>query len=957
MTDPCDIRIRLEVLGPLLAWRGNEATRLGPVQQRVVLGILALHANRSLGREQLIEAVWGEEPPAYAVNLLQKNVSALRRSLEPVRPADGKSRVLTWSDAGYRLTLPDGGLDLADFDRELARAGAARATGDLPTASRALHTALRLWRGPLLDGLAGPLLDAERDRLAERRIGAIEDRIEIDLALGENRDLVAELRRLVAEHPLRERLRGLLMQALHRSGQRADALAAYRETHDYLYAELGVGPGAELQQLHRRLLDGDPELNAPAPAAPAATAQRTVPAHRPPTPAQLPHGMADFTGRQRQLARLDELLGREDATPIAMIIGTAGVGKTSLAVHWAHRVSERFPDGQLYVNLRGFDAHGSAVEPGDALRGFFDAFAVPNAQVPARLEDQAALYRSLLAGRRILVVLDNARDSEQIGPLLPGAPGCAVVVTSRRRLAGVAAAGADVLSLDLLAPGEARELFSRRVGTARVAAEPVAFDAIVAACARLPLALAIVAARAAVYPEQSLTALATDLREAAGGLDAFVGENAANDARAVLSWSYHRLGPAAARLFRLLGLHRRPDIATAAAASLAGVTVSEARRLLRELTSAHLVEEVTPGRFGFHDLLRAYAKEQTLETDSDAERRAAVLRLLDHYLHTAWLADRTLYPYRQPIHVEPADLATVVPRIDGAAEALVWFMGEHATLLAAVEQAEAEDFPWHASRLTWCITAFLNYQGKWHDWAVVLRIALAATRQVGDVDGQAETHRLLSLACLLQGLLTDAEAQAKLALDLFDELGDREGQARLHLDYSRVLERQGDLVAGLEHAELALELFRAAGEPSGEADALNWVGWFHSRSGFHQQALDYCHQSLDLHRRLGDDPRQADTWDTLGFANHHLGNSDAAMACYEKALGLWRELGDRYEVATTTLRMGNAQHATGDLQAARKLWLQARTILDELGHPLGEQLSAWLAEPPSSSTIEGIHYV
>nr|BFE74350.1 hypothetical protein GCM10020092_076510 [Actinoplanes digitatis] len=501
----------------------------------------------------------------------------------------------------------------------------------------------------------------------------------------------------MAEHPLRERLRGLLMQALYRSGQRADALAAFRETHDYLYAELGVGPSAELQQLHRRLLDGDPELNAPTPAAPVAPAQRTMPAHRPPTPAQLPHGMADFTGRQRQLTRLDELLGREDATPIAMIIGTAGVGKTSLAVHWAHRVSDRFPDGQLYVNLRGFDAHGSAVEPGDALRGFFDAFAVPNAQVPARLEDQAALYRSLLAGRRILVVLDNARDSEQIGPLLPGAPGCAVVVTSRRRLAGVAAAGADVLSLDLLAPGEAREFFSRRVGAARVAAEPVAFDAIVAACARLPLALAIVAARAAVYPEQSLTALATDLREAVSGLDAFVGENPANDARAVLSWSYRGLGPAAARLFRLLGLHRRPDIATAAAASLAGVTVSEARRLLRELTSAHLVEEATPGRFGFHDLLRAYAKEQTLEIDSAAERRAAVLRLLDHYLHTAWLADRTLYPYREPIHVEPADPATVVPRLDGTAEALVWFMGEHATLLAAVEQAEAEDFPLHAS--------------------------------------------------------------------------------------------------------------------------------------------------------------------------------------------------------------------------------------------------------------------
>jgi DNA-binding SARP family transcriptional activator/tetratricopeptide (TPR) repeat protein len=932
--------VRLEILGPLQAWHGDLAVNLGPVQQRVVLGVLCLHANRSIGREQLIDAVWGETAPAYAVNLLQKSISGLRRALEPVRSARAKSSLLSWTDAGYLLSLPAGGLDLEVFDRELARGRAARAAGDLATASAALHAGLRLWRGPVLDGLSSPLLTVERERLDERRISALEDRIEVDLALGVEDDLVTELRTLVAQHPLRERLRGLLMRALYRAGRPAEALTAYREAHQYLLAELGVEPTAELQRLHLRILRNDPELTS-GPAAARPVTASTVAASTvapPPTPAQVPHGLHDFTGREAELDRLNALVDNDHAVVIATVTGTAGVGKTALAVQFAHRVSHRFPDGQLYVNLRGFGPRGSAVDPSEALRGFLEALAVPAQHIPARLEELAALYRSRLAGRRMLVVLDNASDTQQVQPLLPGSAGCLVVVTSRRRLPGLVAAGAVPVPVDLLTADESRDLLRRRIGEDRVAATPAAVNDLVAACARLPLALAIVAARAAVYPEHSLTALAGELRQARGGLDAFVGEDPASDARAVLSWSYHLLSPEAARLFRLLGVHPGPNLAAPAAASLAGLPQSAVRRLLAELAGAQMLEERTPGRFAFHDLLRAYANEQFLEVETATERHAAIGRVLEHYLYTAHAADRRLYPYRVRVELGTPDPATTVLDFADQGGALTWFMTEHPVLLAAIDLAAEHGFAVHASKLTWAITAFLNYQGKWHDWAVCLRVALDACHRLGDRPGEALAHRLLNLAYLQQGLLDEGDAHAKLAEDLFGELGDASGQGRLHLDYSRVLERRNEYPEALERSRLALELYRSAGDRAGEADALNWVGWFLSRLGRHEEALTYCQQSLDLHRILGDWPTQADTWDALGYVHHHLGHYDDAIASYEQALALWRDLGDRYEVATTLVRLGDSLHAAGDLDSARRIWQQAGIILDELGHPQAAQV-------------------
>ncbi|HEU4422907.1 MAG TPA: BTAD domain-containing putative transcriptional regulator [Pilimelia sp.] len=948
--------VRLEVLGPLQAWQGDSRLSLGPVQQRVVLAVLALHANRPLGREQLIEAIWGPAAPAYAVNLLQKHVSRLRRVLEPTRPTEGPSQLLSWTGAGYQLSIPADRLDLDVFDREVSRARAARAAGDLPGAAQALHAALGLWRGPAFDGLTSPLLDAERDRLAERRISALEERIEIDLAVGNDQDLVAELRQLVADHPLRERLRGLLMLALYRSGRQGDALAAFREAHRYLLDELGVEPTAQLQELHRRILANDPSLAAPAvahspPAGGISTGGGpTVAApteHRLPTPAQLPHGMPDFTGRDAELDRLHALLAGDGgdsgrAVMITAIAGTAGVGKTSLAVHWAHQVSHRFPDGQLYVNLRGFDPNGSAMEPGEALRGFLDAFGVPSQRTPVSLEAQAALYRSLLAGRRVLVLLDNARDTDQVRPLLPGSPGCLVLVTSRSRLSGLVTAGAVPLALDLLTATEARDLLIRRLGKDRVGAEPEAVDDIITACARLPLALSIVAARAAVHPRFTLAALADELREARGGLDAFVGEDAATDARAVLSWSYRMLSDPAARLFRLLGLHPGPDISASAVASLVGLPPARVRPLLGELTSAHLLEERTPGRFGFHDLLRAYATEQTHTLDTEADRRAATERVLDHYLHTAHAADRLLYAYREPFALASPGPGVTPVTFTGSEQALAWFTAEHQVLLAAVDLAAEAGFDTHTWQLAWRITAFLNYQGHWHDWAASQCTALEAARRMADRNGQALTHQLLGIAYMQLGRFDDASTHAQQAVDLFGELGHQVDKAHSHLGLGWVLGHQGRDAEALIQAQQALELFQAAGDKAGEADALSWVGRYHAQLGDHKQALISCQRSLDLNKEFQDRPQLVNTWYSLGYAHYQLGHNDEAITCYQRALELWRNLGDRDGESRTLVHLGDAYHATGDTDSARAFWRQALKILDELGHADAERLRAKL---------------
>jgi tetratricopeptide (TPR) repeat protein len=640
-------------------------------------------------------------------------------------------------------------------------------------------------------------------------------------------------------------------------------------------------------------------------------------------PAQLPADVHGFTGRRDQLRRLGELVG----STIIAVSGTAGVGKTALAVHWAHTVADRFPDGQLYVNLRGFDPGGRVMDPADAIRGFLDALGVPPERVPVGLDAQAGLYRSLLAEKRLLIVLDNARDTEQIRPLLPATGTCLAVVTSRNTLTGLSVAyGAHSLLLDMVSPGEAREILARRLDTERVRADPAATDEIVLACARLPLALAIAAARSdqTRFP---LAVLAADLRDAAQRLDILDAGDPGSQIRAVFLCSYTALTPPAARLFRLLGLHPGPDIDTVAAAHLAGHPTAQTRRLLAELVQASMLTEYRPGRYVFHDLLRTYAGEQAYAEDTDQQRHSAVSGLLDYYLNTAQAGSRLLSPSGRPI-----EMASPLPLTD-VTQALDWFTTERPVLLAAIELAAGNGFEAHAWQLFWSLDTFLYRRGHWHDRVAAGRAAATAAGRLADPAARQRTHRLLGEAYTELHRFEDAHVQLDQALTVAAESGDHAALGETHSSLAVLCGRQGDHRRAYDHACAAVDEFQAAGDQAGEAWALNQVGWQNTCSAKHEQALVSAHRALRLHRNLGDRAKEAACWDTIGYAHHHLGHHAEAVTHYLNALTVYRDLGDRYGTAEVLKHLGDTHRATGDMSAARDTWQQALTILDDLDHP------------------------
>lgn len=937
--------LRFGVLGPLRAWQGESVVDLGPVQQRVVLAVLLLQAGHPIGRPQLISAIWGDAPPAHAVNLVQRHVSGLRRALGLGRSGAGSPCRLAWVDAGYVLSVPSGTVDLEIFESELGQARAARAAGNLRETAAALHSALAIWRGPLCDGLSSPFLDAQRDRLAESRTSLTEDRLELDLQLGGHGDLIAELRGLVTEHPLRERLRGLLMLALYRAGRQADALAAFRDARRCLNDELGVEPAAGLQELHQRILAADPQLAPPVPAQAVLTGGAGV-AHPALAPAQLPHSIPDFTDRDAEIAALNALLpghgpGGDGPVVIATIAGTAGVGKSALAVHWGHLVRGHFPDGQLYADLRGFDPAGPAMEPAVAVRAFLDAFAVAPDRIPVDLDAQGALYRSILAGRRVLIILDNARDGSQVRPLLPGTPGCFVVVTSRSQLIDLAAAdGAHSVPLDLLPPEEARRLITRRLGPDQVAAERGAVDQIIGACVGLPLALSVVISRAAANRRLPLAGLAEELRATHGGLDALDAGDTRTDVRAVFSWSYQALSRPAAHLFRLLGLHTGPDIGAPAAASLAGERTSRTRARLAELTRASLLTERSYGRFVIHDLLHAYAGELAAAHDPAPDRRAAIHRLLDHYLYTACRADELLHPHREDaIALAPA-VGVNPQQLSSHGEAMAWLETEYQVLLAALRQAAAEGFDVHAWQLAWALGSFFDRRALWHDAAAYQRAALEAAVRLGDPHGQAASHGCLAYAYIRLNRLEDARAHLVAALRLYEQLGDNTGQAHAHRSLAWVFDGLGGYQVALAHVQRAFELFRAGGLRTGQAKALNGVGWFSVQLGDPAEGLTHCQRALALQRTIEDQLGQADTLDSIAVAYHRLGRYPEAAAHYREALDLYRDFGNRSDEAQTWVSLGDTYLAAGDSGSAGTAWGNALAIFDELGHPDAAKIGA-----------------
>jgi len=917
------------------------------VQQRAVLAMLALHLNVAVSTDFLVDGLWGDQAPASALNIVQSYISRLRKALQAATEVDRVGgAMLQRRGPGYLLELDPKLVDLYRFQR-LVREGTQALRPAPARAASTLREALDLWRGrPLAEFAEQPFAQAEIPRLEQQQLSALEAWLEAELALGRHGEVVGELETLVGEHPLHEGLHGLLMLALYRSGRQAEALGVYQRVRRRLADELGIDPGGPLQQLHQQILRTDPALTA--------TASGASTHESGPVPRQLPAPVRHFTGRTAELAVLDALLTEATVAGapvvISAIAGTAGIGKTTLAVHWAHRVADRFPDGQLYVNLRGFDPGGSPMTPAEAVRGFLDALAVPSERLPVELDAQAALYRSRLAGRQMLVVLDNARDTAQVLPLLPGTPGCLVLVTSRNRLTGlIAAAGAQPLPLDLFTEVEAEALLARRLGPARLAAEPQATRDIITACARLPLALTLVAARVAAQPTFPLATLAGELRDTHARLNALAGQDGpAADVRSVFSWSYRHLGDPVARLFRLLGLHPGPHLTAAAAASLAGLPLSRVRPLLAELVGTHLLAEPTPGRYAFHDLLRAYATEQAHTVDTEADRHAAIHRLLDHYLHTGHAAVRLLHWVRIPMTPAPQQPGVTLADLPDAGQALAWFAAEHPALLAAIDYAASAGFHTHAWQLVWSIEMFFDWQGHWHDWVAAGRTALAVGRQLADPLPQAVAHRSLAGAYIRLGSHTEAVDHAQQALALFEGLDDRGGQAHVHLSLTRVLERQGCHAEALHHAQRALQLFQALDDRDGQARALNAVGWFHALLGDHQQALTHCQQALALFQETGDRQGEASAWDSLGLTHSHLGHHTEALDCYRQAVELFQRLGARYYQASALAALGDAEHAADHPVDARDAWRQALTILDQLAHPDAEAVRNKLHDPDDS---------
>jgi DNA-binding SARP family transcriptional activator/tetratricopeptide (TPR) repeat protein len=903
---------QFSVLGPVEARDEGRAVDLGPARQRHVLAGMLIDANHVVPLDELVTRVWGEDAPLRAARTLQSYLSRLR----PVLSAAGVA--IGHRSGGYVVEVAEESVDLHRFRRLAADA---RDAADDATATALLREALVAWRGSPLAGLDTPWATRTRELLQAEKLAAELDFNDVRLRRGEHATILAELAARAEEHPLDERLARQLLLALYRSGRQATALQRYEEIRLRLADELGADPGPDLQQLHQQILTAAPELRA--------DGARTSAA---PVPRQLPAPPAVFTGRADELAALDAALVREEhgGRPVAIsaVGGSGGIGKTSLALRWSHRNLDRFPDGQLYVNLRGFD-DGEPVSPAVALRGFLDALGVEPEAVPQDLDAQAALYRSSVAGKRMLVLLDSARDTGQVVPLLPGSPACTVIVTSRLQLGGlVARQGARPLMLDVLPDPDARELLAGHLGGARLDRDPDATARILRYCAGLPLALAIVAARAGTRPAFPLAGVADELHDAA--LDALDAGDAGADLRAVFSWSYHALSGAAARLFRHLGVHPGPDISTAAAASLTGVGTRDARPLLAELTRASLLTEHRPGRFVLHDLLRAYASE--LSRDDDAARHDALRRVLDHYLQTAYTAIGLLTPTRVRIAVDAPGPGVTPEPIADLAHAAAWFAVERPVVLAAVRHAARAGLDTHCWQLNWSIGPYLDQHAYWSDYASACHTALAAVRRLGSREAQALVHRAHARASTHLGEHADARAHLERAMDLHHELGDRNGAGSVHMGLGRLLDEQGRSAEALPHTEKALELYRATGHRAGQVHALSALGWCHARVGGYQEALTSCAEALRVADEVDGVPVTG-LWLTLGYTHHRLGEHSRAVDAYRRALAAGRSVRDIIAETEALDGLGDVYRAAGDLASARASWTEALAVHQAGGRP------------------------
>ncbi|QFU86783.1 BTAD domain-containing putative transcriptional regulator [Amycolatopsis sp. YIM 10] len=863
----------LRLLGEVVVGEGGPR-ELGSPRQRCVLAALAVDAGRVVTVERLMQRVWGDDAPVRARETLYSYVSRLRRTCGVT--IDRRS-------GGYTLTAQ--AVDLHVF-RDLC----AEARQHQDKAAELLTEALQLWRGEALTGLDGEWAGAERGRLAREHLTARLDLVEARLRWEEGGELLEEVAALAEEHPLDERVAGQLLRALAQSGRRADALEHYRLFRARLIDELGVEPGAALREEHQRLLADSPVTTRPAVVL-----------------KQLPAAPALFVGREDELSRLGDA-EFSGTLVISAIAGAGGIGKTWLALHWAHRHAAQFPDGQLFVDLRGFAPEGRPMDPATAVRGFLDALGVE--KMPSDPHAQAALFRSLVADRRMLLVLDNAAGSAQVAPLLPGGGSCTVVVTSRDRLPGlITGHNARHVPLDVLPGVEARALLTHRIGAERCGAEPEAVDRLTALCGGFPLALAIIAAHAHTRPNTRLADLADDLHDL--GLSAFDDGDPATSLPAVLSWSVHALTPRQAEAFRLLALAPGEDIGLEAAVSLTGWARADTRLALRGLEQASLLSQYAHGRYRMHDLVRNHAASTS---DRSPETDEALRRVVDFYLYSSVSADKVLNPPREPVVPAPVDVH--IPK--DTAEAMAWFDAEHGCVLAALHMAA--ETGWHrtAWNLVWALETYHRRRGLLRLRLEVWQIALAAVEHVPD--HAVLTHRLLGRAYADLGWHEKADDHLRQAFDLAVRDDDRTNQIHIHRTRAAARAARGDMHAAYAHAAEALRLCEGLGKPVWQARALNAVGWYAAHLGHHAEAYERCAAALELFERNEDPEGVATTLDSLGFITYGRGDHDQAVAHYEAALARYDELGFVSDMADTYDRLGHAHLALGRPNRTRAAW-------------------------------------
>jgi DNA-binding SARP family transcriptional activator len=964
--------VRFAILGPVEVTAGGQPLGLGGPRARMVLARLIVAANHVVGAEALAGELWPDLEAGRAAANLQVRVAGLRRAFGRAGVAD---RLVTRA-GGYLLVAGPGEVDAAAFDQLAARGRALLAGGDAAGAAESLAEALGLWRGPPLADIGdSDWARAEAARLGEARLAAVECHLQARLDCGQASELIAELEALTGEHRLRERLWALRMLALYRSGRQAEALAAYQQLRAILVEELGIEPSAELRELHQQILAQDLALAvvSPGPAAPVLSGPgRAV------VPRELPADVSAFTGREVELAELDYLLpsrpepGAPGPVVISAVAGTAGVGKTTLAVRWAHRVAGQFPDGQLYVNLRGYDP-GQPVTPSQALAGFLRALGVADADIPLGEAERAGRYRSVAAGKLLLVVLDNAATEDQVRPLLPGTGTAMVVVTSRDSLAGlVAVDGAHRLDLDLLPQDEAVALLRALIGP-RADADPAATETLAGLCARLPLALRVAAELAAARPEAPLAELVAELGGERNRLELLDADGDPRGAVAsVFSWSCRHLKPDAAHLFRLLGIHPGADWDPYVAAALTDSSLAQARRTLAGLARAHLIQPARPGRYGMHDLLRAYAASLADSHDSDQARRAALTRLFDYYLAGCATAADCRSPANRAWRPDPAPVSTPVPELRDPAAAQAWLDAETPTLVRVAEYTAGHGWPEHTGRLSATLHDYVctaghftegiiiatcaldaahgtgdraaqaatlmrlgsyhSHQGRLQQGTNCLGQAMALFRDLGDQRGQAHAHLQHAVGQLLQGRYPHSTRSYRQALAIFRELGDQAGESSALGDLGLICLWQGRYQQAVSRLRQALAVAREAGHRHGEPEALACLGEAYWRLGGYQQATGYAQQALTTSREIGHRLGEADALITLGRVRHRLGQHGQALSHQQQALALYQEFGDRHGQAAALTDTGETLLATGRHTQAHDSVIAALTLASQVGN-------------------------